>query len=100
MGDVTVWIIALLFYAPLHFLGPALVAFLTGRESSRQRKALLTRILVDCTISMAVAFAIAVPLFKAAPQYAAAVFLLAMFVPYVHIWIHRWRALNRSVQEG
>jgi hypothetical protein len=30
MNDTTVWIIALAFYAPMHFLGPALVGFLSG----------------------------------------------------------------------
>ena len=92
MGDITIWIIALLFYAPIHYLGPVLVGFLTGDETSEQRRQLLTRIMIDCTLSMALAFAVAVPLFRAIPQYAAAVFLLAMFAPYLRIWSDRKRA--------
>jgi hypothetical protein len=93
VNDITVWVIAMGFYAPVHYLGPALVALMSGSEESWQRRKLLKRIAVDCTLSMAAAFAIAVPLFKVAPQYAAMVFLLAMAVPYVHIWVYRKRAL-------
>jgi hypothetical protein len=93
MSDVTVWIIALGFYAPIHYLGPALVALLSGPEESAARRALVKRIAVDCTLSMAVAFAIAVPLFKIKPQFAALVLLLAMSVPYIHIWVYRKRWL-------
>jgi hypothetical protein len=81
------------FYAPVHYLGPTLVALMSGSEQSGQRRKLLKRIAVDCTLSMAAAFAIGVPLFNVAPQYAAAIFLLAMTAPYVHIWIFRKRAL-------
>lgn len=96
MSDTTVWIIALAFYAPIHFLGPALVAFLTGPESPAQRRGLLTGIAVDCTLSMLVAFAVAVPLFGRAPQYAALVLLAAMFVPYLHLWIRHRRSVRRG----
>lgn len=96
MSDTTVWIIALAFYAPIHFLGPALVGFLTGPEAPPQRRQLLVRIAIDCAVSMLVAFAIAVPLFGRAPQYAALVLLAAMFVPYVHVWIRHRRTLRRG----
>jgi hypothetical protein len=91
MGDLTTWIIALVFYAPVHYLGPALVGFLTGDETSQQRHLLLKHIAIDCTLSLAVAFAIAAPLYESIPQYAAAIFLLAMFVPYLRLWQYRRR---------
>jgi len=96
MSDTTAWIIALAFYAPIHFLGPALVGFLTGTETPGQRRLLLTGVFIDCTLSMLAAFALAVPLFKRAPQYAALVLLAAMFMPYLHIWIRRRRTLRRD----
>lgn len=94
MSDTTVWIIALAFYAPIHFLGPALVGFLTGPETPSQRRQLLVRIFVDCGVSMLAAFAVAAPLFRQAPQYAALVLLAAMFIPYLHVWIRHRRALR------
>lgn len=96
MSDTTVWVIALAFYAPIHFLGPALVGFLTGRETAQQRRQLLSRVFIDCLLSMLAAFALAVPLFKIAPQYAALVLLAAMFAPYLYIWIRRRRTLPRD----
>ena len=93
MSDITVWLIALGFFAPVHYLGPALVALLSGKEEFEQRRKMLKRIVVDCTVSMAAAFAVAVPLFKIAPQFAALVFLLAMSAPYIHVWAYRRRAL-------
>lgn len=96
MSDTTAWIIALAFYAPIHFLGPALVGFLTGEETPAQRRHLLRRVLIDCALSMLAAFAVAVPLFRHAPQYAALVLLAAMCLPYFHLWLHRRRASARD----
>jgi hypothetical protein len=96
MSDTTVWIIALAFYAPIHFLGPALVGFLTGPEPPLQRRRLLVGVFIDCGVSMLAAFAVAVPLFRQAPQYAALILLAAMFVPYLHIWIRHRRVQRRS----
>jgi hypothetical protein len=96
MSDTTAWMIALAFYAPIHFLGPALVGFLTSTEASGQLRPLLIGVFLDCTLSMLAAFALAVPLFARAPQYAALVLLAGMFVPYIHIWLRRRRALRRN----
>lgn len=96
MGDITTWIIALVFYAPVHYLGPALVGFLTGNETSEQRSLLIKRVAIDCTLSLIVAFAVAAPLFGAFPQYAAAIFLLAMFTPYLRIWNFRRRTAKAN----
>jgi len=91
MPDTTAWLIALGFYAPLHYLGPGLVALLTGRDNATQRKRLLISLAVDCTLSMALAFAAAVWLFPSRPQLAMALLLVSMLAPYVHVGVTRWR---------
>jgi hypothetical protein len=91
MSDVTVWIIALAFYAPIHYLGPGLVVFLSGSGTTAERSQLLRYIAIDCTLSMFIGFAIAVPLFGHAPRLAAAAFLVAALAPYLHIWLQRRR---------
>jgi hypothetical protein len=91
MHDTTVWLIALSFYAPLHYLGPGLSALLTGRDSSTQRRRLLIALALDCTISMALAFAAAAWLFDTHPQPAMAVLFLSMLAPYLHVAVVRWR---------
>lgn len=96
MNDMTAWFIALAFYAPIHFLGPVLVAFLTGPESAPQRRLLINRVVVDCSVSMVAAFALAIPLFGHRPGYAAAVLLLAMTAPYLHLWMRQRRAARRD----
>jgi hypothetical protein len=91
MSDTLVWIIALMFYAPIHFLGPVLVILLTGPGEIAANRQLLGRVLIDCTFSMLLAFSLAVLIFDNSPQYAAVILLLAMLVPYIHIWLFRCR---------
>lgn len=61
-----------------------------------QRRQWLGSLLVDCILSMLIAFAIAAPLFGRAPQYAALFLLAAMFVPYLHLWLLHRRAVRRE----
>jgi hypothetical protein len=89
MSDILVWIVAIAFYAPFHFLGPLLVSLLTGNESQSQRKQLIINILIDCTLSMVVAFALAIWLFDNNIQIAMLVLIVSMFVPYLHIVLLR-----------
>lgn len=96
MNDLTAWLIALAFYAPIHFLGPVLVALLTGPETPERRRALLNGIFIDCGVSMLIAFALAIPLFEHRPGYAAAVLLAAMTAPYFHLWIRVRRTRSRG----
>lgn len=91
MSDTLVWIIALLFYAPIHYLGPVLVTLLTGSGPPAASRKLLGRILIDCTFSMLLAFFLAVIIFDKSPQVAAVMLLVAMLVPYIHIWLSRSR---------
>jgi threonine/homoserine/homoserine lactone efflux protein len=89
VSDITVWIIALGFFAPIHYLGPGLVVLLSGEESTRQRRQLLRTIAIDCTLSMLIAFGLAIALFQRAPRLAALVFLGAALAPYLHLWLKR-----------
>jgi len=89
MSDISIWIIALGFYAPIHYLGPALVVLLSGGETSARRRLLLRSVAIDCTLSMVMAFAIAILVFPRAPQAAASLFLVAALVPYLHVWLKR-----------
>jgi len=89
MSDVLVWIVALAFYAPFHYLGPVLVALLTGTETQLQHKRLIINILIDCTLSMLIAFALAVWLFKSDLQIAMLILIVSMCIPYLHIGILR-----------
>lgn len=91
MSDTTTWLILAVFYAPVHFLGPALIGFLTGQETSAERRHLVKSVMLDCTISMLVAFAAAIWLARTHLQLAMLVLFLAMFAPYTHIWLYRRR---------
>jgi hypothetical protein len=98
MSDTTVWIIGLAFFAPLHYLGPTLVVFLTGAEAPSERATLLRRIVIDCSLSMLLAFALAVWLARVSLHAAAVVLLIAMALRYAHIWIRRRFSGRGSVQ--
>ena len=85
MTDTIAWIIAITFYAPFHYLGPLLVSFLTGSETPPYRRRLIITILIDCTLSMLIAFLIAFWLFKTDLQLAIFVLLGSICIPYLHI---------------
>lgn len=90
MDDVIVWIIIAAFYAPLHFLLPVLVLFITGSESEPVRRRLIRGALVDSAISMALAFLVVILLVQQGWMTAAMlILLLSMSVPFVRIWRHR-----------
>jgi hypothetical protein len=91
MSDVTVWLIALAFYAPIHYLGPLLVGVITGTEDAAERKVLLRSVTIDCTLSMALAFSITLVTFRTHLQLAMGVLLLSMIVPYTHLALLRYR---------
>ena len=90
MDDIIVWIIIAAFYAPLHFLLPVLVLFITGSESEPVRRRLIRGALVDSAISMALAFLVVILLVQKGLMTAAMVILLlSMSAPFVRIWRHR-----------
>ena len=90
MNDVTIWIIVIAFYAPLHYMIPVLVLFITGNESDDVRKQLIRRALIDASLSMFLAFAFAIVLVKMELMVWAMVLLLAsMPTPFIRILQHR-----------
>jgi hypothetical protein len=91
MNDPLAWIIALAFYLPLHYLGPLMVGFLTGPADAPGRRRLLKAVAIDCTISMIVAFVLAVWIFNSRLQSAVAVLFVSMAVPYLHLFLVRRR---------
>ena len=90
MDEVIVWIIIIGFYAPLHYLVPVLVLFITGQESEQTRRRLIRNSLVDSTLSMVAAFAIVITLtYSGQMLVAMLILLLSMGAPFVRIWLHR-----------
>lgn len=90
MDNLVVWLIIIAFYAPLHYLLPVLVLFITGRESETVRKGLIRRALIDSTLSMTGAFAIAIYLVEQEMMSVAMLILLvSMLYPFIGIWRHR-----------
>lgn len=90
MSDITVWIIVIAFYAPLHYLLPVLFLFITGEESGTVRKRLIRSAVIDATLSMVAAFVVAIVLVQLGWIGAAMLVLLAsMFLPFARILRHR-----------
>jgi hypothetical protein len=90
-----VWLIIALFYAPLHYLLPLLVVVMTGTEEGAARTRRLIATAVDCTLSMAIAFAVVLLLAAERLQLAMFVLLASMAAPYVRIWLHARRTAAR-----
>ncbi len=90
MHDITIWIIIIAFYAPLHYMLPVLILFITGNESELVRKALIRRALIDSTLSMVLAFALIILLVtRGFIGWAMLVMLLSMPMPFIRIIQHR-----------
>ena len=100
MDSILVWLIIVAFYAPLHYLLPVLVLFITGRETDQVRSGLMRRALLDSTLSMVAAFAIAIYLVgQGMMSSAMLVLLLSMLYPFIGIWRHRREIAGESVGE-
>ena len=90
MDGVIAWIIIAGFYAPLHYLLPVLVLFITGRETEDTRKRLIRNSLIDSTLSMVVAFGVVITLASQGQMsIAMMILLLSMGFPFIRIWRHR-----------
>lgn len=90
MDDWVVWLIIAGFYAPLHFLMPALVLFVTGNEPDGVRRRLIRRAVIDSSVSMVLAFVVVVSLVNAGLMLPAmAILLVSMLYPFIGIWRHR-----------
>jgi hypothetical protein len=84
MDSLLTWFIIALFYAPLHYLMPALVVVM--RSTEQERRPNLMRALLDCTLSMLLTFAVVIWLVSGERITAAMlVLLLSMALPYIRI---------------
>ena len=96
MFDTITWIIIIAFYAPLHFMLPVLFLFIVGEETEAVRKQLIVRALIDATLSMVAAFALAIMLVNHGQVALAMVILiLFMLVPFIRILKNR-RVIKQS----
>ena len=82
MLDPATWIIIALFYAPLHFSIPILVVGVRAPDAGRRRRAIISAA-IDCAVSMTIAFALAIWLAADHLQWAVAILLLFMLLPYL-----------------
>jgi hypothetical protein len=90
MDEIIVWIIIAGFYAPLHYLLPVLILFITGNEPETLRRTMIRRALVDSTVSMVLAFTLVILLVNQGwMSLAMLILLLSMAFPFVRIWRHR-----------
>jgi len=86
VNDPIVWIIIVVFYAPLHFMLPVLFLFIVGDEAEAVRKQMIRRALIDAAVSMVVAFALAIVLVNYTQvALAMVVLILFMLAPFVRI---------------
>jgi len=90
MNDLTVWIIVIAFYAPLHYGLPVLFLFITGEEPETVRKRLIRSAVIDATISLVAAFTVAILLVQLGwIGLAMLVLFVSMLSPFVRILRHR-----------
>ncbi len=89
LSDTAIWLIALGFFLPLHYLGPLAVLHLSGRESPELRRRRTRTLLIDCTLTIVLAFPLAVWLFGKSPRYAGLLFLSMLIWPYAHLALAR-----------
>jgi hypothetical protein len=90
MDDIVAWIIIAGFYAPLHYLIPVLVLFITGQEADAVRRRLIRRAVIDSTLSMVVAFSAVIALVRQGwMSLAMSTLLASMLYPFIGIWRHR-----------
>lgn len=90
MDDIIIWIIIVVFYAPLHFMLPILYLFIVGEETEAVRKQLVRHAVIDAAISMIIAFVLALLLVQNKQiEFAMVVLVLFMFAPFIRIILKR-----------
>ncbi len=90
MNDTIIWIIIIAFYAPLHFMLPVLIVFITGNESESVRRTMIRRALIDSSISILFAFTVAIILVKMNLLiWGMLALLISMPIPFFRIFQHR-----------
>ena len=97
MNDAVVWLIIAAFYAPLHFMGPVGVVILTTAVA-RDRRRLMRYILLECALSMLVAFILVIWLAVDNLKLAMLILFLSMLLPYLLFFMHRLALARKSHQ--
>jgi len=97
MSDAVVWLIIAAFYAPFHFMGPLGVVILTT-PGDQIRRRLFRYVLVECALSMLVAFILVIWLAVDNLKLAMLILFLSMLLPYLLFIMHRM-TLNSLVSE-
>ncbi|OGT91123.1 MAG: hypothetical protein A2286_04395 [Gammaproteobacteria bacterium RIFOXYA12_FULL_61_12] len=100
MDTFVVWAIIALFYAPLHFLPPALIVFFRHAGEPGLRRERLIATALDCTFSMAAAFGLVVSLAGQDISVAMLVLLVSMFTPYIRLFLLRPRSAELAMEEA
>lgn len=83
MDNIIVWGIIIGFYAPLHYLPPILMILLNTPEE--KRKSGLKHAIIDCTISMLLAFVLVYLVGLDNMLLAMSILLVALFLPYIRV---------------
>ena len=83
MDNTIVWIIIIGFYAPLHYMPPILLVLFKTSEENRQAE--LKGALIDCTLSMALAFVLVYLVGLDNMLLAMMILLVALFLPYIRV---------------
>lgn len=84
MDHLVTWLIVALFYAPLHYLIPLLVAVMRSPDAAG-RKLAIRGALIDCSLSMGLAFTLVIWLAREHLTLAMGILLLSMAAPYVRV---------------
>jgi len=88
MNEAVVWLIIAAFYAPLHFMGPiGVVILITADPAARQR--LVRYMLIDCCLTMLIAFVLVIWLAEDRLGSAMVILLVSMLAPYLLLMLHR-----------
>jgi len=95
MDDVIVWMIIILFYAPLHYLLPLLVVFLRGADQRASLKRHLIQTAIDCTVSMGSAFLLVIGLADQNMQAAMLILSISLVLPYIRLMLTRRPAADQ-----
>jgi len=85
MNDPVAWAIIALFYAPLHYLLPLLIVFFRNADDPALRRRRLKASAIDCTLSMAIAFALVLFVVERAMLPAMTILLLSLLFPYLRL---------------
>lgn len=83
MDNTIIWLIIIGFYAPLHYMPPVLLVMF--KTSDENRRSELKGALLDCTVSMLLAFVLVYLVGLDNMLLAMGILLVALFLPYIRV---------------